>query len=172
MMKPYLAAEVQRFGEVIQKYRPTVIDRRIATRQTIAKVQELLLSVVEEDWGTAHKLRSSRYSFAGKTGTAQINYRRGSRGTRVGGYQASFVGYFPAEKPRYSCIVVINKPRRGGFYGGDVAGPVFREIADKCFALKGELHPPVNSVPAPELAGSDMPYVDAGRGDEIKSALQ
>ncbi len=172
MMKPYLAAEVRRFGEATQRVRPTVIDRRIATRQTIAKIQELLLSVVEEERGTASKLRSGRYAFAGKTGTAQINYRRGNRGTRIGGYQASFVGYFPAEKPKYSCIVVINKPRRGGFYGGDVAGPVFREIADNIYTAKVELHKPINLGEQPPLAGNALPAYSIGDKEDLKTVFE
>ena len=172
MMKPYLVSEVQRFGETTQRYRPTVIDRRIATRKTIAKIQELLLSVVEDERGTAHKLQSSRYTFAGKTGTAQINYTRGARGTRIGGYQASFVGYFPVEKPKYSCIVVINRPRRGGFYGGDVAGPVFREIADNIYTAKVELHAPINLSPKPVLAGNDLPGFSIGDKEDMKTVFQ
>ncbi|MCB0580903.1 MAG: transpeptidase family protein [Phaeodactylibacter sp.] len=172
MMKPYLVSEAQRFGKVTQRYRPTVIDRRIATRPTIAKIQELLVSVVEDERGTAHKLRTGHYTFAGKTGTAQINYRRGSRGTRIGGYQASFVGYFPVEKPKYSCIVVINRPRRGGFYGGDVAGPVFREIADNIYAAKVELHAPINLAPKPVLAGNSLPGYSIGDKKDIQAVFQ
>lgn len=172
MMKPYLVSEVQRFGETVRNFRPTIIDRRIATRKTIARIQELLLSVVEDERGTAYKLRTSHYSFAGKTGTAQINYRRGARGTRIGGYQASFVGYFPVEKPKYSCIVVINRPRRGGIYGSDVAGPVFREIADNIFAAKVELHAPINLGAKPALAGRDLPAYSIGDKEDIKTVFR
>lgn len=172
MMKPYLVSEAQRFGKVTHRYRPTVIDRRIATRPTIGRIQELLVSVVEDERGTAHKLRSGNYTFAGKTGTAQINYRRGSRGTLIGGYQASFVGYFPVEKPKYSCIVVINRPRRGGFYGGDVAGPVFREIADNIYAAKVELHAPINLAPKPVLAGNSLPGYSIGDKEDILAVFQ
>jgi len=172
MMKPYLVSEVQRFGETVRNFRPTVIDRRIATRKTIAQMQELLIAVVEDERGTANKLRTSRYSFAGKTGTAQINYTRSARGTRIGGYQASFVGYFPAEKPKYSCIVVINRPRRGGFYGGDVAGPVFREIADNIYSAKIELHAPINLGPKPVLAGNGLPGYSIGDKDDIKTVFR
>ena len=117
MMKPYLVSEIQRFGETIEQFKPTVIKRRNASKKTIAQAQELLEAVVEN--GTAYKLKTDEYRFAGKTGTAQINYRKSSRRRRVGGYQASFVGYFPAEKPKYSCIVVVYKPRQNGIYGAD-----------------------------------------------------
>jgi len=168
MMKPYLVDEIRRFGEVVDQFYPTVIQRRIASKEAIAQMQELLLAVVEEERGTAHKLKSDKYRFAGKTGTAQINYKRG----RIGGHQASFAGYFPADNPKYSCMVVINKPRRGGFYGGDVAGPVFREIADKIFTVKVDLHAPMNvKPPAQPLAGRDLPGTSIGDQRDIKKVL-
>ncbi|MCB0571649.1 MAG: transpeptidase family protein [Phaeodactylibacter sp.] len=171
MMKPYLVSEVQRFGETVETFRPTVISRRIASEKTISKVQELLQSVVEEDRGTAHKLQSNRYRFAGKTGTAQVNYSRGNRGRRIGGYRASFVGYFPVEHPIYSCIVVINKPRRGGIYGSDVAGPVFREIADNIYVSKPELHRPINAGARPALVAENLPGFSIGGKEDINTVL-
>lgn len=136
-MKPYLVSERQEYGVTIERYPPTVVKKQLASSSTIKEAQSLLLGVVEE--GTAKKLKSERYKFAGKTGTAQINYKRSNGKTKVGGYQSSFVGYFPAEDPVYSCIVVVYKPRKGRYYGSDVALPVFRSIADKVYALKPEL---------------------------------
>jgi cell division protein FtsI (penicillin-binding protein 3) len=89
LVKPYLVSEVLRFGEPIRSYKPTILKKSIAERTTIRKAQTLLESVVEE--GTAYKLRTERFRIAGKTGTTQVNYRRGQRGRSVGGYQASFV---------------------------------------------------------------------------------
>ncbi|NJK83002.1 MAG: hypothetical protein HC912_03480 [Saprospiraceae bacterium] len=106
----------------------------------------MLEGVVEN--GTAKKIATPDYRFAGKTGTAQVDYQRLKNRTQISGYQASFVGYFPAEAPIYSCIVVINRPREHGFYGADVAGPVFREIADKTFASKINLHKSINEMAA------------------------
>jgi cell division protein FtsI (penicillin-binding protein 3) len=169
LMKPYLVQALERNGEPIHVFKPTVVKRQIASRETIEQVRTLLEGVVER--GTAYKLRTNRYRFAGKTGTAQIDYRRGSRGTRVGGYQASFAGYFPADNPMYSCIVVINKPRQGGFYGGEVAGPVFREIADKCFNALIELHEPLNQGPRPVLYASNLPAYDLGETADILTVL-
>ena len=168
MMKPYLVDEVRRFGDVIDKNYPTVIHKQIASDKAISQLKELLLSVVENERGTAHDLKTNKYQFAGKTGTAQINYKRG----RVGGYQASFAGYFPAKHPKYSCIVVINKPRRGGFYGGEVAGPVFREIADKIFSIKVDLHAPFNRKPLKEpLAGNRLPETSIGDQENIREVF-
>lgn len=136
-MKPHLVSAFQEYGETIKRFPPKVVNKQIASTKTIKKAQSLLAGVVEN--GTAKKLKSEQYTFAGKTGTAQINYKRSNGKTTVGGYQSSFVGYFPAEEPLYSCIVVIYKPKNGRYYGSDVALPVFRSIADKIYALKPEL---------------------------------
>jgi cell division protein FtsI (penicillin-binding protein 3) len=170
MMKPMLVTEIQRFGETIERIKPIALKQRIASRGTIEKAQELLEGVVER--GTAYKLKTDRYSFAGKTGTAQVGYRRGSNGTRVRGYRASFVGYFPAENPVYSCIVMINRPRQNGIYGGDVAGPVFREIADKVFATELDMHPPINRQERPVLASNELPRYDLGYKPDIEAVLE
>ena len=136
-MKPYLVSELQEYGETLKRIPPTVVKKQIASSKTIRKAQSLLKGVVE--YGTAKKLKSEQYTFAGKTGTAQINYKRSNGKMTVGGYQSSFVGYFPADEPRYSCIVVIYKPKNGRYYGSDVALPVFRSIADKIYSLKPDL---------------------------------
>ncbi|MEM8527218.1 MAG: penicillin-binding protein [Bacteroidota bacterium] len=169
MMKPYLVSEVQHLGETKETFKPRIIDQSIASRKTIAQVQELLEGVVER--GTAKKLYTDRYSFAGKTGTAQINYQRLKNRTYVGGYQASFAGYFPAEKPLYSCIVVVNRPRQNGYYGGDVAGPVFREIADKAFASKIDLHAPVNETKA-QFAARKLPNKSIGESSDMEYLME
>lgn len=171
LMKPYLVQEIRRFGESVERFRPTVAKKKIAESSTIATVKKLLEGVIEDDNGTGHKLQTSRYRFAGKTGTAQVDYHRGNRGTRVGGHRASFAGYFPAENPKYSCIVVINKPRQGGIYGGDVAGPVFREIADQCFYSLMELHDPMNEGPRPVYTTATLPSGDIGRAKDFEEIL-
>lgn len=170
MMKPILVTEIQRFGETIRKIKPVAMKQRIASEETIERAKELLEGVVER--GTAYKLKTERYSFAGKTGTAQVGYRRGSNGTRVRGYRASFVGYFPAENPIYSCIVVVNRPRQGGFYGGDVAGPVFREIADKIYSTELDLHPPINAEEPAPLVTKDLPRYDLGYEPDMRAVLE
>lgn len=171
MMKPYLVSEIQKLGEVQQVFKPTVIKRNIASAATIKKARELLAEVVENEWGTANKLKTSAYRFAGKTGTSQIDYQRSTNKSRVGGYQASFVGYFPAEDPRYSCIVVINNPRQLGFYGADVAGPVFREIADYCMDSQLQFRPQLDTVRA-VAAAVKMPDGVIGAGVDIVALLE
>jgi cell division protein FtsI (penicillin-binding protein 3) len=133
MMRPRFVKAIMRNGSVIKNYEPTVIINSIASRSTIRKAKKMMEGVVEE--GTATNLKNINYKIAGKTGTAQIardkyGYRTGSRIS----YQASFVGYFPAENPLYSCIVVVNAPSNGVYYGNLVAGSVFKEISDKVYA--------------------------------------
>jgi cell division protein FtsI (penicillin-binding protein 3) len=135
MMKPRFVTSVLRNGTTIRRYEPEVIINSIASRSTIRKAKSMMEGVVEH--GTATNLKNSNYSIAGKTGTAQI--AKGNRGYRQGArisYQASFVGYFPAENPLYSCIVVVNAPSNGVYYGNLVAGAVFKEISDRVYATR------------------------------------
>jgi cell division protein FtsI (penicillin-binding protein 3) len=133
MMRPRFVTAILRNGSVIKSFQTEVIINSIASRSTIRKAKRMMEGVVQN--GTAMNLKNANYDIAGKTGTAQIakdkyGYRQDARIS----YQASFVGYFPAENPLYSCIVVVNAPSNGVYYGNLVAGTVFREISDKVYA--------------------------------------
>lgn len=135
MMRPRFVTSILRNGSVVKSFGTNVIINSIASRSTIRKTKAMMEGVVEH--GTATNLKNSNYKIAGKTGTAQIarnnlGYRQGERMS----YQASFVGYFPAENPLYSCIVVVNAPSNGVYYGNIVAGSVFKEISDKVYATR------------------------------------
>jgi cell division protein FtsI (penicillin-binding protein 3) len=169
VMKPYLVQRIERYGETVREFRPEASRRSIASRQTLARAQELLEAVVQE--GTARNIRPAAYRIAGKTGTAQLNYHKFKAGVGIR-HQASFCGFFPAANPRYSCIVVISEPKRGGYHGAEVAAPVFREIADRAFAIKAGLHKPINDVPKPKLAAAALPNYDAGRRDDMETSLR
>lgn len=130
MVKPRFIREVKEFDQTIEKFDKEVINSRIASAETIKKVQQLLKNVVEKDHGTGHRLYSPNFSMAGKTGTCQKDYRNKEKLN----YISSFAGYFPADNPKYSCIVVIHEPDKSvGYYGADVSGPVFKRIAQKIF---------------------------------------
>ena len=133
MMKPRFVSEIRNGSWTVKTFDPEVITGSICSRSTIRKAQTMLEGVVER--GTAMNLKNSNYKIAGKTGTAQIaNEKYGYRsGARIS-YQASFVGYFPADDPLYSCIVVVNSPSSAVYYGNVVAGPVFKEISDKVYS--------------------------------------
>jgi cell division protein FtsI (penicillin-binding protein 3) len=161
MMKPYVVSEVRQYGETVRTFKPKAVAEKIASDDAIAQARELLEAVVEMPGATAYHLRTPQYRFAGKTGTAQLNYSKDKSKTHKGGYQGSFAGYFPAENPVFSCIVVVSNPKNG-YYGGTVAAPVFREIADKLMASNVALSEPINDkgkpVPSPALLPDDAGY--------------
>jgi cell division protein FtsI (penicillin-binding protein 3) len=161
MMKPYLVSEIRRYGSTVKTFKQTVVKEKIASQEALSQARELLESVIELPIGTGFPLRTNQYRFAGKTGTAQLNYSKEKGKVHKGGYQGAFAGYFPAENPIYSCIVVVSKPKTG-FYGGVVAAPVFREIADKMMASNVALSEPMNErgkpVPSPALLPDDVGY--------------
>lgn len=167
-VKPYLVKEIQQYGETLKRFPVTEVKGRIASKKAIRQTQKLLETVVDSTWGTAYLLRAESYRYAGKTGTAQLNYQRLNEKTKVGGYQASFAGYFPAENPVYSCIVLISKPKEAGIYGGAVALPVFKEIADKAIATRLELYPVLNSGDEVAFTSKQMPDKDAGYRTDIQ----
>ncbi|MCG2459943.1 transpeptidase family protein [Flavobacteriaceae bacterium F89] len=132
LVKPRLIKEVKEWDKSIIKFEKEVINPSICSKETIAKVKALMKGVVEKKYGTGHKLYSPNFSMAGKTGTAQKHYE--SKDPDKLKYISSFAGYFPADNPEYSCIVVIHEPDKSvGFYGGDVSGPVFKSIAQKIY---------------------------------------
>jgi cell division protein FtsI (penicillin-binding protein 3) len=135
MMKPYIVSEITREGRTIKRYRPQVVDSHIASSGTIKLVQGLLKGVVEE--GTGKDYKPQHYMFSGKTGTARTDYYDPNSPRKQ--YTASFAGYFPSDKPKYSCIVMVYDPVVGGFYGATTALPIFKKIADRCMGINREL---------------------------------
>jgi cell division protein FtsI (penicillin-binding protein 3) len=136
MVKPLFVSEIREGGQVTRKTEPVVLNPSVCSPATLTQARILLESVVTN--GTASLLKDSIYSVAGKTGTALI--ADGALGYTVKKYNASFVGYFPADNPKYSCIVFVNRPESGKIYGGAVAAPVFKEIADKVYATQLDIH--------------------------------
>lgn len=134
MVKPQLVKELKQTGKSIKVFEPEVINPAIASPKTIAFAKQMLEGVVQH--GTARNLmKDFHVKIAGKTGTARII----ENGRYVKKYQSAFVGYFPADKPLYSCIVVINDAK-GIYYGSLVSGPVFKDIADKVYATRLDIH--------------------------------
>lgn len=166
MMRPRFVTAILRNGSVVRNFGTEVIINSIASRSTIRKAKSMMEGVVEH--GTATNLRNANYKIAGKTGTAQIASNK--YGYRRGSYQASFVGYFPAENPLYSCIVVVNAPSNGVYYGNIVAGSVFKEISDKVYATtfyrdyKAE-NKDDNKIAAPEAGNGFRPDINEVLGD-------
>ncbi len=132
MMKPYLVSAVKEEGVLQKSFSPVVVDEKICSDETLRQLRECLEGVCIS--GTAASLfKETPYKVAGKTGTALV--ANGNRGYADKVYQSSFAGYFPANDPQYTCLVVIkNKPHAAVYYGGSVAGPVFKEIADRLYS--------------------------------------
>jgi cell division protein FtsI (penicillin-binding protein 3) len=156
MLAPLFVKEIQHLGNTIQRFDARVINKQVVSKEALGKVRGMLEGVMTE--GTGKRLASPLYTSAGKTGTAQM--ADDSRGYGARRYQSSFAGYFPADNPKYSMIVVIRNPRNG-YYGGSVAGPVFKELADMVYAndlslQSGFAYRKVN------LAGETMPLTLVG----------
>jgi cell division protein FtsI (penicillin-binding protein 3) len=131
MVKPQFVSEIKEYNKTIKRFPKQVMNPSICSPTTLIKVKAILKNVVK--FGTAKDLYSKEFSMAGKTGTAQANYAPNGGADKY--YISSFVGYFPAEAPKYSCIVVVHKPKTtsNNYYGADVAGPVFKRVAQKIF---------------------------------------
>ncbi|WP_297695829.1 penicillin-binding protein [uncultured Eudoraea sp.] len=133
LVRPRLIKEVKEWNKTIYTFDKEVINMAVCSKETAKQVKDLMKNVVEKEHGTGHRLYSPNFSMAGKTGTAQKNYV--TRDPDKLRYISTFAGYFPADDPKYSCIVVIHEPDKSvGYYGADVSGPVFKSIARKIYA--------------------------------------
>jgi len=140
MVKPKFVTSITSKGKVVREIPTEIINESVCSKETLEKVQSMLDGVVNNQ-GTAANLKNAHFHVAGKTGTAQIaNAQYGYEYELKTSYQASFVGYFPAENPKYSCIVVVNAPTRNVYTGNLVAGPIFKEVADKVYANSLKMH--------------------------------
>ena len=130
MVKPRFLNKISNFGTAPTKvFSKKVLNPSICSQETLNKVQHMMFNVVDKKWGTGYSIKDSMLTMAGKTGTCQVDYT-----TDEVQYISSFVGYYPVEEPKYSCIVVIHKPNKTkGYYGATVAAPVFKTIAKKIF---------------------------------------
>lgn len=164
VMRPMFVEEIRAHGKVIERHASRVINAHLCSRETLARVHGMLEGVV--DSGTARNLANSHYKIAGKTGTAQVSLSKEGYTEHL--YQASFAGYFPADDPRYSCIVVVNAPSSLSYYGNTVAGPVFRAIADRVYVREYDLHEN-RLAEIPEQAAS--PYSKSGSSEGLEQVF-
>lgn len=160
MVKPRLVKSLKSHSREMKTYKTEVLKSSICSKETLAMVKSMLEGVVTD--GTAKNLKNDLYPIAGKTGTAVIS--QGAKGYRNDGgkkdYRASFVGYFPADNPKYSCIVVVSRPTGGSYYGAIVSGSVFKAISDKVFATKLDLQK--NLAPSKDTTLERIPAVSPG----------
>ncbi len=162
MVAPIFVREIRRLGNPIEQFKAKVMNEKVCSDETLSKLKVMLEGVVTNGSGK-QIVYNPLYKIAGKTGTAQVaDANLGYKAKRQ--YQASFVGYFPAEKPKYSMIVVINDPK-GAYYGALVSGPVFREVADRIYASDVKMYNKVEE----HLAGNTVaPEAKAGQSQATK----
>jgi len=160
MIRPIIVTSVSEGVESVEAFETDVIVRKLCSGSTLKKIRKLLEGVVEN--GTAINIKNGHYKIAGKTGTAQkiVDGRYSKQ------YNTSFVGYFPADEPKYSCIVVINTPRGVFQFGSNVAAPVFKEVADKIYSLDILDHPPFIAKDNDEM--DEFPVIRAGKREELE----
>jgi cell division protein FtsI (penicillin-binding protein 3) len=167
LVRPLFVEKIKRHGQVIKTFNPVVLNPEICSTHTLKILQSCLEGVMIR--GTGKQLKSSLFSIAGKTGTAQLRGESGYRDQKIKAYQASFVGYFPAKKPIYSCIVVISRPVRA-YYGAAVSGTVFAEIANKIYASSLQYHRAINDPRNP--MATDVPSFKSGNAKDLTYLLK
>jgi cell division protein FtsI (penicillin-binding protein 3) len=156
LVAPLFVREIRSLGQTVETFQPRVINEKVCSDETLGKLRKMMEGVVEIGTGK-DVIKNPYYKVAGKTGTAQVaDGANGYKGKRS--YQASFCGYFPADKPKYSMIVVLNDPK-GAYYAAVVAGPVFREVADKVYASDVEMF---HNVQQYKFAGQNKPSAKSG----------
>lgn len=157
MMKPYLVSSIGYLGQAETTFEPIVLNKKICSSSTLTTLRSFLEGVVEQ--GTATSLKDLPFKVAGKTGTSKIS--GGSTGYRKGQYYSSFIGYFPADKPRYTLLVLVAKPSSGRYYGSSVAVPIFKQIAQNVQA--NTLYRQLDEANPPKL-----PATISGRWTDVK----
>ncbi|MCA0430698.1 MAG: transpeptidase family protein [Bacteroidetes bacterium] len=162
MVKPHFVNAIKENGKIIKSFGAEIIDEQIVKPSTVAKAKQLMEGVVKN--GSGKGLNITAFKVGGKTGTAQIAKNGNYKDQNSVSYQASFVGYFPADKPLYTCIVIINNPTQGSYYGGLVSGPVFKEIAEKVYSNSLDF---IESVNHPQNFLTKVPNVITTKSDEI-----
>ena len=163
MVKPIFVNQISQTGKIIKEFKTEVMVEQICKPSTLKQLRSCMEGVVQH--GTATNLKNPNYTVAGKTGTALV--ADGRSGYKIKVYRASFVGYFPADNPQYTCMVMVNGPSKGIYYGSAVAGPVFKEIADKVYASNTSLHSDLTfTVNSEEI---EIPTAHSGNANDLKT---
>ena len=159
MIKPIFVTAISKADNTTREFHTETLNGKVCSNATLNKLRVLLEGVV--DHGTASNLKNTHYKIAGKTGTAQIL----ENGRYAKKYITSFVGYFPAHDPKYTAMVLIKNPKGWRQYGNNVAGPVFREIADNIYSRDIQLHAAMKKKEI--LDYGVFPVIRAGKQDEL-----
>ncbi len=167
-VQPLLVKQVKKADEIIKEFPIVENSKPICTEETLKKVRKLLEGVVAH--GTASNIKNDQYSIAGKTGTAQklVNGRY-----IPGLFSVSFIGYFPANNPRYSCLVMIDSPRGASMeqlYAASVAAPVFKDIADRIVGYDIGMHPHIKK--KKNILNNIAKHLNAGNADDLRQITE
>jgi len=162
LMKPFLVKEIRQDGRIIRQQEPTVLNNHLCSQNTVDVITSMMIGVVQN--GTAQTIKDAEYLIAGKTGTAKVS--NGKNGYKTGAYNSSFCGFFPADNPQYSIVVWISEPKGRNLYGGQVAAPVFKDIADRIYASHIANQPALQNISLPSV-----PQILSGRLEPTKLLL-
>ncbi|MDG2246358.1 MAG: penicillin-binding transpeptidase domain-containing protein [Flavobacteriales bacterium] len=168
MVRPLFVEALKKNGKTLESFKPVVIKDKICSNSTLRACQDIMEASCKEEYkGTASEIfKNSPYHVAGKTGTAKIAHSRGYYRDR---YRASFVGYFPAENPRYACLVLVNDTKTGSYYGSTISAPVFRDVANKIYATQLEMQ---ELIDLPELVGEHkIPVSKNGAKEDLEKVF-
>jgi cell division protein FtsI (penicillin-binding protein 3) len=165
MIAPIFVKEIRRLNNTVEEFHARVINDKICSDKTLAKVRGLLEGVVQEGTGKTY-IKNPLYTVAGKTGTAQIANGKHGYGEEKK-HQASFCGYFPADHPKYSMIVVVNAPK-GEYLAAKIAGPVFRAIADRVYASDLEMN---QATPMHYVGNTALPKTKLGNRKAVQEVF-
>jgi cell division protein FtsI (penicillin-binding protein 3) len=167
LVRPLFVEEIRRSGQTIKKFEPVVLRDKICSQSTLDDMKACLKGVMTD--GTGAALKSIEFKIAGKTGTAKlVGDNKLYNDEKNSTYQASFVGYFPADDPIYSCIVVISKPKVA-YYGAAVSGTVFAAIANKVYASTLKYHDAINEK---KQRSNQAPIIKTGNKKDITAVLK
>lgn len=153
MVQPYMVKEIRQEGQTLSKIDPVVLKEQAIGAQTAATITQMLVQVIDN--GTASGIKTENYKIAGKTGTSWVNSERGGYNNKDNKqYQASFAGFFPANNPQYTMVVVVNKPKRAGVYSGSqIAAPIFKNISDRIYSTHIKVQPTLQTASLPQVPG-------------------
>lgn len=180
MLKPLFIDKIEKTDGEVVLYKPQVLVERMSSEENIAAVTDMLRKAVSE--GTARNIFTEHYEIAGKTGTARVEYWIKDQPMQ---YRASFAGFFPADNPKYTCVVIVHKPDRSkGFYGGGVTAPIFKDIADWVYSRTPKNAPELPKIVdvneeinssskfKPNYNSKRVPHVVGGIGKDVIPALE
>lgn len=152
MMQPYMVKEIRHEGQTLSKIEPQVINEKAVSAKTAAILTQMLVQVVDN--GTANGIKTENYKIAGKTGTAWLSQgKAGYNQENNRQFQASFAGFFPANNPQYTIVVVVNNPKSGRYSGSQIAAPIFKNISDRIYSTHIKVQPALQTASLPQVPG-------------------